>query len=41
MIQHNLPIEGIYVKSREIDSQEDYDNAVLFYNNEFNNKEEK
>lgn len=40
MVKPNFPIEGLYVRSREIDSQEDYDNAIIFYNNEFS-KEEK
>lgn len=35
MVQPNFPIEGLYVRSREIDSQEDYDNAIVFYNNGF------
>ena len=34
MIQPNFPIESLYVRSREIDCQEDYDNAIIFYNNE-------
>lgn len=33
MIKPNLPINGLYVKSREIDNQDDYDNAIEFYKN--------
>ena len=31
MINQNLPMKGIYINSREIDSQEDYDNAIKYY----------
>lgn len=40
MIKPSLPIAGVYVQSREIDSQEDYDNAIVFYNKEIRRNHE-
>lgn len=33
MFVDSLPIKGIFVKSREIDTQDDYENAIRFYKN--------
>lgn len=35
MVNIRLPMKGIHVRSREIDNQDDYDNAVKFYNNSY------
>ena len=40
MIESYLPMRGVYVKSREIDTQDDYEMAINFYNNYIINKEE-
>lgn len=33
MINPNLPLNSMYVRSREVDSQDDYDRMIEFYNN--------